>query len=336
MHESRYRNHGFLLRQNSPKAYGIRETPIFDLGKLLFACTIKMIQQSLHQQHPLPVLPGLSGRVCVITGGAGIIGQAICESLVASGIKTAILDINPETCGKLAAKLEEQYGTRCIGITADVLDRESLRQASIMVEKELGNVDFLINGAGGNSPKATTGAEQYRQTLTSSNLTGASTFFDLDAEGFKSVFDLNFTGTLLPSQIFGEAMAKRGCGVILNISSMNSFRPLTKIPAYSAAKASVNNFTQWLAVHLAQSGVRVNAIAPGFFLTDQNRFLLTDKVTGAPTMRGNKIIASTPMGKYGEPGDLQGAVLFLLSDLSSFITGIILPVDGGYSAYGGV
>jgi NAD(P)-dependent dehydrogenase (short-subunit alcohol dehydrogenase family) len=163
-----------------------------------------------------------------------------------------------------------------------------------------------------------------------------STIFDLDPSGFQSVFDLNFTGTLLPSQVFGEAMAKQGKGVILNISSMNSFRPLTKIPAYSAAKASVNNFTQWLAVHLAQSGVRVNAIAPGFFLTDQNRFLLTEKETGEPTPRGRKIIANTPMGKYGNPEHLQGAVLFLLSDLSEFITGVILPVDGGYSAFGGV
>jgi len=288
-----------------------------------------MTQQS-KRTHPFD-LPGLSGRVCVITGGAGIIGRAICESLAACGIKSAILDINPEAASQLAAKLQQQYGTRCIGVTADVLDRKSLEQAKIIVEAELGPVDFLINGAGGNSPKATTGTERYGGTLESSR-----SIFDLEITAFQSVFDLNFIGTLLPCQVFGEGMAERGRGVILNISSMNSFRPLTKIPAYSAAKASVNNFTQWLAVHLAQAGVRVNAIAPGFFLTDQNRFLLIDKETGEPTARGNKIIANTPMGKYGQPGNLQGAVLFLLSDLSAFITGVILPVDGGYSAYGGI
>ncbi|MFA5815976.1 MAG: SDR family oxidoreductase [Bacteroidales bacterium] len=288
------------------------------------------------KKHQPAILPGLHDRVCVITGGAGIIGRAICESLAASGIKSAILDINSDAATQLAAKLELQYGTRCIGVTANVLDRESLEQAKIIVETELGPVDFLINGAGGNSPKATTGAEVYGRTFESSPHGSYSTIFDLEISGFQGVFDLNFTGTLLPCQVFGEGMAERGRGVILNISSMNSFRPLTKIPAYSAAKASVNNFTQWLAVHLAQAGVRVNAIAPGFFLTDQNRFLLIDKETGEPTARGNKIIANTPMGKYGQPENLQGAVLFLLSDLSAFITGVILPVDGGYSAYGGV
>jgi NAD(P)-dependent dehydrogenase (short-subunit alcohol dehydrogenase family) len=200
---------------------------------------------------------------------------------------------------------------------------------------ELGPIDFLINGAGGNSPKATTAVEHYDGALDHSHLSSTS-IFDLDTAAFTAVFDLNFTGTLLPCQVFGEDMAQRRQGVILNISSMNSFRPLTKIPAYSAAKASVNNFTQWLAVHLAHSGVRVNAIAPGFFLTEQNRFLLIDKETGERTARGHKIIAGTPLGNYGQPADLQGAVLFLLSDLSAFITGVILPVDGGYSAYGGV
>jgi NAD(P)-dependent dehydrogenase (short-subunit alcohol dehydrogenase family) len=234
----------------------------------------------------------------------------------------------------LANQLQSETKTKCIGVQADVLSKESLIQAREIVESELGPISFLINGAGGNSPKATTGAEIY--PVLSDNGSMGSTIFDLDPTGFKSVFDLNFIGTLLPSQVFGEGLAKRRKGVIVNISSMNSFRPLTKIPAYSAAKASVNNFTQWMAVHLAPCGVRVNAIAPGFFLTDQNRFLLTDKETGEPTARGKKIIANTPMGKYGDPSDLQGAVLFLLSDNSSFITGVILPVDGGYSAYGGV
>ena len=275
--------------------------------------------------------PGLPGRICVITGGAGILGRAICESLAASGIKTAILDIDPDGASRLAQKLQSKYGTECIGVSADVLDRASLEQALAIVETKLGQVDFLINGAGGNSPKATTDEEMHGITTKQSR-----TFFNMEISGFQGVFDLNFIGTVLPCQVFGEGMAERGRGVILNISSMNSFRPLTKIPAYSAAKASVNNFTQWLAVHLAKAGVRVNAIAPGFFLTDQNRFLLTDQVTGEPTARGKKIMANTPMGRYGDPENLQGAVLFLLSDLSAFITGIILPVDGGYSAYGGV
>ncbi|MFA6127288.1 MAG: SDR family oxidoreductase [Bacteroidales bacterium] len=276
-------------------------------------------------------LTGLSGRVCVVTGGAGIIGTAICRGLATAGIRTAILDLNEETASALALSIEKQYGTRCIGIKVNVLDKDSVEQARIKLESKFGPADFLINGAGGNSPKATTDLEAFNSAQLP-----ARTIFDLDLSGFQGVFDLNFTGTLLPCQVFGKGMAERGKGVILNISSMNSFRPLTKIPAYSAAKASVNNFTQWLAVHLAQTGVRVNAIAPGFFLTEQNRFLLTDKHTGERTARGNKIIANTPMGKYGTPEDLQGAVLFLLSDLSAFITGVILPVDGGYSAYGGV
>jgi len=276
----------------------------------------------------------LNGCVCVITGGAGIIGRSISACLAKWGIKTAILDLNQDAAVQLAKMLQSETRTKCIGVQADVLSRESLLQAKEIVETELGPVNFLINGAGGNSPKATTSAEVY-PILSDHNSMG-STIFDLDPAGFKSVFDLNFMGTLLPSQVFGEGLAKRRKGVIVNISSMNSFRPLTKIPAYSAAKASVNNFTQWMAVHLAPCGVRVNAIAPGFFLTDQNRFLLTDKETGEPTARGKKVIANTPMGKYGDPSDLQGAILFLLSDSSSFITGVILPVDGGYSAYGGV
>ncbi|HBB90473.1 MAG: D-mannonate oxidoreductase [Bacteroidetes bacterium GWF2_49_14] len=280
--------------------------------------------------------PGLAGRTCVISGGAGILGQAICKGLAGAGIQTAILDINMESAARLAGDLQSEFKTRCIGIGANVLIRESLENAREKILAELGPVDFLINGAGGNSAKATTTVETHHDASLDASLPDQKTFFDLDQAGFQFVFDLNFTGTVLTTQVFGEDMAQRGSGVILNISSMNSFRPLTKIPAYSAAKASINNFTQWLSVHLAQSGVRVNAIAPGFFLTDQNRFLLTEKETGAPTTRGKKIIANTPMGKYGQPEDLQGAVLFLLSEASSFITGIILPVDGGYSAYGGV
>ena len=273
----------------------------------------------------------LKGKVAVITGGAGVIGYAICEAMVSSGIKTAIIDINMEAAGNTARQLSAKFNVACIGVEANVLDKQSLIEAKKVINDQFGAIDILINGAGGNSPKATTQIEQ----LTDINDLEKS-FFGLGMDGFDKVFALNFNGTLLPSMVFATDMLQKQKGVILNISSMNSFKPLTKIPAYSAAKASVNNFTQWLAVHLAKTGIRVNAIAPGFFLTNQNRFLLTDEKTGAPTPRGLKIISNTPVGKYGKPEDLQGATLFLLSDLSEFITGIILPVDGGYSAFGGV
>lgn len=275
----------------------------------------------------------LKDKVCVITGGAGVIGTAICEVLAATGIKTVILDIREDVATELANKLTKDYGTECLGLAANVLDKDSLIEVQKKINARFGQVDILINGAGGNSPEATT----KREEITPDNLGNLEeTFFGLKMEGMRKVFDLNFIGTVLPSMVFGEEMVKRGKGVILNISSMNAFKPLTKIPAYSAAKSSINNFTAWLAVHFAKTGVRVNAIAPGFFLTNQNRFLLLDEKTGKLSPRGNKIISNTPMGKFGEPIDLQGPVLFLLSDISSFITGICLPVDGGYSAYGGV
>ena len=273
----------------------------------------------------------LKGKVAVITGGAGVIGYAICEAMASSGIKTAIIDINKEAADKTALLLLTKYQVECIGVEANVLDKQSLIAAKKIINDKFGAIDILINGAGGNSPKATTQVEQ----LTDMNDLEKS-FFGLEMDAFDKVFALNFNGTLLPSMVFTTDMLQKQKGVILNISSMNSYRPLTKIPAYSAAKASINNFTQWLSVHLAKTGIRVNAIAPGFFLTNQNRFLLTDEKTGAMTPRGAKIIANTPVGKYGKPEDLQGATLFLLSDLSEFITGIILPVDGGYSAFGGV
>jgi NAD(P)-dependent dehydrogenase (short-subunit alcohol dehydrogenase family) len=273
----------------------------------------------------------LKGKVCVITGGAGVIGSVLTEGLSLAGVKMAIIDLDEAKARDAARKTQDMTQTEAIGCGANVLDKNSLIEAREKIISQLGTVDFLINGAGGNSPKATTEIEQ----LTDMNDLGKS-FFGLGMEGFDNVFALNFNGTLLPSMVFAEDMARRQKGVILNISSMNSFRPLTKIPAYSAAKASVNNFTQWLAVHLAKTGIRVNAIAPGFFLTKQNRFLMTDEKTGEPTPRGKKVISNTPMGKYGKPEDLVGATMFLLSDLSEFITGVILPVDGGYSAFGGV
>ena len=275
----------------------------------------------------------LSGKVCVITGGAGIIGQALVKALASVNVKIAIADINKEIADKVASEISAESGTTIIGVEANVLDKNSLEKAKMVINEKLGEIDILINGAGGNHPSATTKSEQIEEKDLD-NL--EDTFYGLELDGFDKVFALNFKGTVLPSMVFTKDMLKNKKGVILNISSMNSYKPLTKIPAYSAAKASINNFTEWLAVHFAKIGIRVNAIAPGFFITNQNRFLVLDEKTGGYSPRGSKIVNNTPMGKFGETEDLQGATLFLISDISSFITGIVLPVDGGYSAFGGV
>lgn len=274
----------------------------------------------------------LTGKVCVITGGAGVIGQALIKGLASVGTKVAIVDINKEVAEKVAKEISEKYNATIIGIEGNVLDKSSLEKAKALVNEKLGEIDILINGAGGNHPTATTKVEQI-EDKDLDNL--GDTFYGLDINGFDKVFALNFKGTVLPSMVFTQDMLKHKKGVVLNISSMNSYKPLTKIPAYSAAKASINNFTQWLAVHLAKVGIRVNAIAPGFFITNQNRFLVLNK-EGGYSARGNKIVSNTPMGKFGEPEDLQGTTLYLLSDISSFVTGIVIPIDGGYSAFGGV
>jgi len=275
----------------------------------------------------------LKDKVCVITGGGGVLGTSMARGLAIAGVITVILDIDEDAANKVASGISSDFGVQSLGYKANVLDRESLEEVHGKIVKEFGQIDMLINGAGGNSPKATTALEE----LTEENLDRLDEgFFGLELEGFQKVFDLNFTGTLLPTMVFTRDMVKRQKGVVLNVSSMNAYKPLTKIPAYSAAKASINNFTEWVAVHFAKVGVRVNAIAPGFFLTNQNRFLLTDEQSGALTSRGTKIISNTPMGVFGEPEDLNGTVLYLLSDMSSFITGICIPVDGGYSAFGGV
>jgi len=276
---------------------------------------------------------GVKGKVCVITGGGGVIGTALAKGLAAAGMQLAIVDIQKSFADTVAETIAKEFGIQAIGVEANVLDKNSLQLAQKEIHEKLANIDFLINGAGGNSPKATTKNEW----ITDANVSDLSgSFFGLEVDGFKKVFDLNFLGTLLPTMVFADEMIKRKAGVILNISSMNSFHPLTKIPAYSAAKSSVNNFTEWLAVHFAKMNVRVNAIAPGFFLTNQNRFLLLDEKTNELTERGHKIINGTPMGKFGEPEDLIGTTLYLLSDLSKFVTGIVIPVDGGFNAYSGV
>jgi NAD(P)-dependent dehydrogenase (short-subunit alcohol dehydrogenase family) len=265
-----------------------------------------------------------SGKTIVITGGAGILCAGMCRALAAAGASVAILDLNLEAAEKLASEIGVKGG-KAIGVSCNVLEKSNIEAAASAILAQFGKVDILINGAGGNKPQATTSAE--------------TSFFDIPADALRWVFDLNLLGTILPSQVFGRLMAEQKHGVILNISSMNAFRPLTRIPAYSAAKAGVSNFTQWLAVYMAQEyspEIRVNAIAPGFFLTDQNRFLLTEPQTGALTQRGKTIIDHTPMGRFGTPDDLLGAVLWLVSPAADFVTGIIVPIDGGFSAFSGV
>lgn len=272
----------------------------------------------------------LKGKNCVITGGFGVIGMALTRGLAETGVNLAVIGRNPATPDKAKA-IAAEFGVKCIGISASVTDKQQLEAARKQIHAEIGKIDILINCAGGNSPKATCSVEQ----MTKDDAL-ADTFYGLSMEGFQDVFDLNFIGTLLPTMVFTTDMIEAGKGNVLNISSMNSIRPLTKIPAYSAAKGSINNFTQWYAVHVAQMGIRCNAIAPGFFLTNQNRFLLTDEQTGELKPRGKKIIANTPTHKFGEPEDLVGTMLYLLSDISSFVTGVVIPVDGGYAAFGGV
>lgn len=278
-------------------------------------------------------LLSLEGKTVVITGAGGVICSGIAEGLCKVGMNVMLLDIDEKRALESAQELRQKYPDQIIeGFFANVLDERSLNSAKNMILSYVEKIDYLINGAGGNSPKATTQAEQ----IVPGETEALTNFFNLEMEGFDKVFDLNFKGTLLPSMVFAKEMVERKEGGILNISSMNAFRPLTKIPAYSAAKSSINNFTEWLAVHLAKAGVRVNAIAPGFFITNQNRFLLIDEKTGNATPRGNKIISNTPMGRYGEIEELVGTTVYLLSDMSKFVTGIVIPIDGGFSAYSGV
>lgn len=266
----------------------------------------------------------LTKLTAVVTGGAGVLCASMCKALASAGASVAILDLNEEAAKKLAEEIKLEGG-KAEGFACNVLDKENIETVAGKVISKFGHIDILINGAGGNKPQATTSQDLK--------------FFDLPADAFRWVFDLNLLGTILPTQVFAKIMAAQKSGVILNISSMNAFKPLTRIPAYSAAKAGVSNFTQWLAVHLAQeysANIRVNAIAPGFFLTEQNRFLLTDKESGDLTDRGQTIINHTPMGRFGDPQDLLGAMMWLVSPASAFVTGIVVPIDGGFSAFSGV
>lgn len=266
----------------------------------------------------------LTGRVVVITGGAGVLGGEMACALVGFGANVAILDRDPALADRLMDRLG--CGPGCaVTVFADVLKRETLVTALETVEKEFGPVDTLINAAGGNNPNATT--------------TTDTSFFDLPEDAFRGVLDLNMMGTVLPCQVFGKGMAERGGGVILNVSSMAAFNPLTRVAAYSGAKAGINNFTQWLAVYMAKeydAKIRVNAIAPGFLMGKQNRYLLVDEKTGNLTSRGQLIIDHTPMGRFGDPEDLLGTVLWLITGASQFVTGIVVPIDGGFNAFAGV
>jgi len=266
----------------------------------------------------------LKDKTIAITGGGGVLCGTMAVALGQAGAKIAVLDLLEVAAAEVADEIQTAGG-RAIPVKCNVLDKASLESAKRQVNTEFGKIDILINGAGGNKKEATTSPE--------------ISFFDLPSEAIRFVFDLNFLGTLLPTQVFGKEMAEAGAGVILNVSSMNAFRPLTKIAAYSAAKAAVSNFTQWLAVHVCQNyskDIRVNAIAPGFFLTEQNRFLLTDEKNSDLTARGKTIIDHTPMGRFGEPEELIGTVMWLLSDAAKFVTGVVIPVDGGFSAFSGV
>ena len=280
----------------------------------------------------LPIHTDLSGKVAVVTGAGGVLCSMFSRALAASGAKVALLDINAESVQKVAAEICAE-GYEAKGYACDVLNRESLEAVHKAVLSDFGPCDILLNGAGGNNARANTDLEQFHPGDLDKDV---KTFFDLPQEGVEWVFRLNFIGTLLPTQVFGRDMTeKSGCNIV-NISSMNAYTPLTKIPAYSGAKAAISTFTQWLAVQFAPAGIRVNALAPGFFVTNQNRDLLFAP-DGTPSARAGKILAATPMGRFGEAEELIGTLLFLVNnDTAGFITGVVIPIDGGFSAYSGV
>lgn len=273
-------------------------------------------------------------KTIVLTGAGGVLCSTLAKALAKEGNKIAVLDLRKEAADEVAKQINENGG-KAIGVKANVLEKDSLQEAKKQVNNIYGNVDILINGAGGNHPLGTTSNPFFQMEDLKNTTEGFKSFFDLDPKGIEFTFNLNFLGTLIPTQVFAvDMVGRKGCSV-LNISSMNAYTPLTKIPAYSGAKAAISNFTQWLAVHFSKVGVRVNALAPGFFLTDQNRTLLTNE-DGSLTQRGQQIIDQTPMGRYGVPEDLISSTLYLCDDKSAFVTGIVIPIDGGFSAYSGV
>ena len=277
----------------------------------------------------------LNGKVAVITGGGGILCSVMAKAMAKAGAKVAILDLRAEAAEQVANEIVADGG-QAIGLSANVLELASLQAAEAKITETFGPCDILVNGAGGNNPKGTTSKEYLTKEDLAAKVEGVTTFFDLDPAGVGFVFNLNFLGTLLPTQVFCKNMAENNGGNVINISSMNAFCPLTKIPAYSGAKAAISNFTQWLAVHFSKVNIRVNAIAPGFFLTNQNRTLLTNE-DGSLTPRGNTILTHTPMGKFGKPEDLIGALQFLMNEeASGFVNGIVIPIDGAFNAYSGV
>jgi NAD(P)-dependent dehydrogenase (short-subunit alcohol dehydrogenase family) len=283
----------------------------------------------------LPFRIDLKSKTAVVTGGGGVLCSSFARALAACGAAVAVLDLDEKSAQEVADGIVKEGG-KARGIACDVLNVESLKKARDDVAEHLGTADILINGAGGNHPAGTTSREYLEKDDLTKKADELTTFFDLDPEGIRFVFDLNFLGTLMPTQVFAEDMATGRGGVIINVSSMNAFRPLTKIPAYSGAKAAVSNFTQWLAVHFSRSGIRVNALAPGFFLTRQNHKLLVND-DGSHTERAEKILAHTPLGRFGAPEDLLGTLLWLTDEKASgFITGTVIPIDGGFSAYSGV
>lgn len=284
----------------------------------------------------LPFRIDLSGKTAVVTGGGGVLCSGFAKTIAACGAKVAVLDLNPAAAQKVVDEIIADGG-KALAVATNVLQKASLEEARDKILSEFGSIDILINGAGGNNPRGTTSKEYlFPEDLDEGAKKDITTFFELDPDGVQFVFNLNFIGTLLPTQVFAKEMVKAEHPVILNVSSMNAFRPLTKIPAYSAAKAAVSNFTMWLAVHFSKVGIRVNAIAPGFFATAQNHALLFNE-DGSLTPRSDKIISHTPMGRFGVPEDLDGTLLWLLSDKASgFVNGVVVPVDGGFAAYSGV
>ncbi len=277
----------------------------------------------------------LNGRVAVVTGGGGVLCSGFAKDLASQGVKVAVLDLNEAAAQAVADEIVNAGGT-AIGVACNVLEKASLDAAREVINEKLGTCDILINGAGGNNPKGTTSKEKLELSDIAEKAEGVKTFFDLDPKGIEFVFNLNFLGTLLTTQAFAIDMVGKENATIINVSSMNAFRPLTKIPAYSAAKAAVSNFTQFMAVHFSDVGIRVNAIAPGFFSTNQNKALLYNE-DGSLSPRSEKILGHTPLGRFGTPEDLTGSLLFLADETySGFITGVILPVDGGFASYSGV